>query len=97
MAVTSFSIAVGATKQLNLVLTDEGGNPGTLSSGPIYTTDAPTIFSLTPNTTGVAVKALKVGTGKVMSAGVGVSSLTAESDGTVTLPLAVAMSLIPAG
>lgn len=97
MAATSFSIAVGATKQLNLILTDEGGGPGTLSSGPIYTTNDSTIFSLTPNATGVAVKALKVGIAKVMSAGVGVGPLTAEANGTVTLPLAVAMSLVPVG
>lgn len=87
---TSFSIAVGATEQLNLVLN------GALTDGPIYTTDAPTIVSLEPNAAGVIVTGLAAGSAKITATGTGATELSAESDATVTLPLATTMELVPA-
>lgn len=97
MATTTFTVAVGATQQLDLVLKDAAGNPGTLVSGPDYITDSPSIVSISPDAAGVLVTGLAVGTAKVFANGVGAdnATLTAESDGTVTLPLAVAMELVP--
>lgn len=87
---TSFSIAIGATEQLNLVLN------GALTDGPIYTTDAPTIVSLEPNAAGVIVTGLAAGSAKITATGTGATELSAESDATVTLPLATSMELVPA-
>lgn len=97
MATTTFTVAVGDTQEFDLVLKDASGNPGTLVSGPGYTTDSPNLLDLTPTATGVKALAKAVGTPKVFATGVGADgqTLTAESDGTVTLPLAVAMELVP--
>ena len=94
---TTFTVAVGDTQEFNLVLTDKNGEPGTLVSGPSYATDSPNLLDLTPTPTGVAALAKAAGNPKVFATGVGADNqtLTAESDGTVTLPLAVAMELVP--
>lgn len=89
---TTFTVDVGSTVHLQLVLKDAAGNPGTLVAGATYTTDSPNLIYITPDSTGVSVVGLAATpagvVAKVFAKGIGANNtlLTAESDGTITYP-----------
>ncbi len=95
---TSFAIRVGQTKQLNVAAVPPDAELASLT----YRAVPSGIVALTPNETGVQVIGLKVGTVQVFADASGEDAngnpvpIEAESDGTVSRPLATGLTLTPA-
>lgn len=94
MSDTSFTLAPGQTKQLDLL--DDAGSPVILSGTPTYEQSSSDVFSLQPNAGGISAIWHKAGTSKITVHGIGANGpMSASSVGTASAPLSSSLNLVP--